>query len=124
MDRPWITGGVRLAFVGAGDLPSLLVQRVARLRDRGEVDLRYVRWALHSARFRRSVTLSGVSVPHLSADQIGSFPLRLPPLSVQRQRADVLDAQAATTRELTAAIDAQVGALAERRRALISELCR
>jgi type I restriction enzyme S subunit len=123
MDRPWIGGGVRLAFLTAADVPSVLVQRVARLRGSDGTDLRYLRWALHSRHFRDSVTLSGISVPHLRAGQIAAFAPHLPPLARQRALADELDRQSALTRDLAAAIDAQIEALAQRRRALISEMC-
>ena len=32
MDRPWVNGGVKVAVIDENDCPSLLVQRVARLR--------------------------------------------------------------------------------------------
>jgi type I restriction enzyme, S subunit len=122
MDRPWIAGGARLAFVTDADLPALLVQRVARLRPLVRLDLRYIRWALGSGRFRAAIEgeLTGVSVPHLSADQIGGYPLRLPSPDAQRRIADALDRQADLTRQLDAAIDRQIATLAERRRALIT----
>lgn len=34
MDRPWIEAGLKFAAVREADLPSLLVQRVSRLRGR------------------------------------------------------------------------------------------
>jgi type I restriction enzyme, S subunit len=122
MDRPWIGGGMRLAVVTSTDLPSLLVQRVARLRATADVELPYIRWALSSHHFRGAVEaeLTGVSVPHLSADQIGGFAIRLPPPPTQRRLAEALDMQASLTRQLIYAIDAQSAALAERRQALIT----
>jgi type I restriction enzyme, S subunit len=122
MDRPWISGGLRLAFVTPADLPSVLVQRVARLRPKTQIDIRYVRWALDSGHFRNAVegTLTGVSVPHLSADQIGGFGLRLPPWETQSQIADALERQADLTRSAKTTIDQLISTLAERRQAVIT----
>ena len=38
MDRPWIGAGLKYSAVRAADLPSLLVQRVARLRAKDGLD--------------------------------------------------------------------------------------
>lgn len=34
MDRPWVTAGLKWAYIKRNDPPALLVQRVARLRGR------------------------------------------------------------------------------------------
>lgn len=76
MDRPWIAEGTRVAEVSAADVPSLLVQRVARIRMRAGVVPRFVRYVLSSRAFRSylEADLTGVSVPHISEEQITSFP--------------------------------------------------
>ena len=94
MDRPWIPAGVKCASVGRADLPSLLVQRVARLRSNGRLNCVLLRQILSGQRFVsyvRSVQ-TGTSVPHISATQIRDFRVVLPPLAEQEMIADALDA--------------------------------
>jgi type I restriction enzyme S subunit len=123
MDRPWISGGMRMTFISEGDLPALLLQRVACLRPKSaEVDMRYVYWSLRSSRFRRAVEgeLTGVSVPHLSGDQIGGFTFPLPPLFTQREISNRLSTHSARIRKLRATMNRQAELLDERRQALIT----
>src|SRR5438132_6774103 len=44
MDRPWIDSGLKYASVRDTDLPSLLVQRVARLRGTNRLDTRFLNY--------------------------------------------------------------------------------
>lgn len=123
MDRPWISSGMRMTFISRKDLPALLLQRVACLRPKSaEVDMRYVYWSLRSSRFRQAVEgeLTGVSVPHLSGDQIGGFPFLLPPLSTQRDISDGLSTYSARIRTLRSTMSRQAELLNERRQALIT----
>jgi type I restriction enzyme S subunit len=87
MDRPWIASGARVAMVGPEDEGALLLQRVCRLRGGSKLRQRYVYYALMSDMFRQSieVDLTGVSVPHISPDQILRF--KVPVLSLQEQDA-------------------------------------
>lgn len=41
MDRPWVEAGLKWAYIKPEDPPSLLVQRVARLRAGPELDQTY-----------------------------------------------------------------------------------
>jgi type I restriction enzyme S subunit len=123
MDRPWISSGMRMTFISERDLPALLLQRVACLRPKSaEVDMEYVYWSLRSSRFRQAVEgeLTGVSVPHLSGDQIGGFTFLLPPLSTQRDISDRLSAYSARIRRLRSTMNRQAELLNERRQALIT----
>ncbi|MEU5934465.1 restriction endonuclease subunit S [Micromonospora sp. NPDC047187] len=122
MDRPWISEGARVSLVSEMDLPALLLQRVACLRPRGPIVMPYAYWALSSTHFRLSVEseMTGVSVPHLSGEQIGRFAFHLPPSGLQLRISDALACEAEQTNQLKAAISRQVDLLAERRRALIT----
>jgi len=94
MDRPWIEAGLKFARVREDDLPSLLVQRVARLRARNSLDQRYLAYVIgshHFAEYVKSVQ-TGSAVPHISGSQIEAFSLSLPDLPSQRAIADVLGA--------------------------------
>ena len=94
MDRPWIEAGLKYASVRRGDLPALLVQRVARLRGGKRSDTRFLYYVIGSRDFVQYVTSvqTGTAVPHISARQIKDFEFRLPTLWEQRAIADVLGA--------------------------------
>jgi type I restriction enzyme, S subunit len=121
MDRPWIGSGARVALIREIDLPSLLLQRVACIRSRG-TSTRYLRWVLGSSHFRLALEgeTTGVSVPHISGDQIGAFTYRLPSPDEQELLSALIqshDDLRATQAEL---VDRQLVVLAERRQALIT----
>ncbi|MYW17607.1 hypothetical protein GT045_28100 [Streptomyces sp. SID486] len=123
MDRPWVAGGARIASIRQCDLPALLLQRVACLRPKSpNINTKFIYWVLRSTQFRLAVEseMTGVSVPHLSGDQIGGFRFKFPELQAQENLATALEAQAAKTEELKTAISEQVALLAERRQALIT----
>jgi type I restriction enzyme, S subunit len=94
MDRPWIDAGLKYAQVSRRDVPSLLVQRVARLRSGERLDQAYLRYVIGSPEFVRYVlsVQTGTAVPHISATQIGAFSFMLPPLIEQRRIAGVVGA--------------------------------
>jgi type I restriction enzyme, S subunit len=85
MDRPMIQAGMRVAAIQSSDLPSLLVQRVARLRANSLSTNDFLRYALMSPAFQEHFTpiTTGVSVPHISEEQMLSF--RLPAMSLSEQ---------------------------------------
>lgn len=75
MDRPWISEGIRVAEVREEDLPCLLLQRVCKITPRSTLDTRYLKALIASRRFLAyfEPILTGVSVPHISGDQIANF---------------------------------------------------
>ena len=85
MDRPWVADGIRVAAISGENLPCLLLQRVARLRAKAEVTQGYLELILTSKSFLSyfEPMLTGISVPHISHDQIGNFEARLPPIDEQ-----------------------------------------
>jgi type I restriction enzyme, S subunit len=94
MDRPWIEAGLKYATVRSSDLPSLLVQRVARLRGTDRLDTRFLKFVIGSRTFTDHVLAiqTGTAVPHISGGQIKSFKFLLPPLAEQRAIAHILGA--------------------------------
>ena len=78
MDRPWISAGARVAEVTKSDLPCLLLQRVIRIRANKNTYQPFIKLCLASKEFKFSVEadLTGVSVPHISPDQVKSFFIR------------------------------------------------
>jgi type I restriction enzyme S subunit len=75
MDRPVINGGVKVARVEEGDVPSLLVQRVARLRPRDPGMTPLLHALLVAAPFQSylEAVQTGGHAPHISAGLIRDF---------------------------------------------------
>lgn len=95
MDRPWISAGLKYSIVREQDLPSLLVQRVARLRTKTEsLDQGFLAALIGSRSFTNYVigVQTGSAVPHISGKQIGDFDFELPPIGEQREIAATLGA--------------------------------
>jgi type I restriction enzyme S subunit len=86
LDRPVIAGGTRIARLAEDDVPSLLLQRVARIRMRGTLMEEFALLVLSAQPFRNYIApiFTGVSVPHLSPDQVKEFRLGLPPKRSKR----------------------------------------
>ncbi len=84
MDRPWVGAGVRIARVTEADLPALLLQRVARIRATG-IEPDYLERTLTGSGFMAyfEPILTGVSVPHISPDQIACYVAAVPPKAEQ-----------------------------------------
>ena len=78
MDRPWISAGARVAEVTKSDLPCLLLQRVIRIRANKNTYQPFIKLCIASKEFKFSVEadLTGVSVPHISPDQVKIFFIR------------------------------------------------
>ena len=94
MDRPWVEAGLKYGWIRAGDPQSLLVQRVARLRGINGLRSDFLRFVIGSPSFSDYIRpiVTGVNVPHISGEQIGSYRFRLPPKGVQNRVAAVLSA--------------------------------
>ena len=122
MDRPWISGGIRVARIGASDLPALLLQRVARIRPKHLLIPGYLQLVLSSPQFRAyfEPILTGVSVPHISPSQISAFRLPLPPLEQQREAVAALTQQDTAEQQVRSALRSSLSLLQERRTALVS----
>jgi type I restriction enzyme S subunit len=92
MDRPWIEAGLKHATLTEADCPSLLVQRVARLRAKPGVDQRYLGYVIRSADFTNYVLgiQTGTAVPHISGGQIKAYSFILPALKDQKKAAELL----------------------------------
>ena len=86
MDRPWISAGLKFARVRKGDLPALLVQRVARLRPKAGVDPDYLHSIVASSDFSKYIqnVTTGTAVPHISGTQIQEYKFKLPDLIAQQ----------------------------------------
>ena len=86
MDRPIIENGIRVAIVNQSDVPSLLLQRVARIRPDGrKLTRNFAFHLLNGTGFSDYLApiFTGISVPHLSPDQIKDFRVAVPELAEQ-----------------------------------------
>jgi type I restriction enzyme, S subunit len=122
MDRPWISEGMRVAVVRDLDCPSLLLQRVARLRARSILQQEYLLLLLSSMQFKRHFEpiLTGVSVPHISPGQVLGFRFRIPQADEQRRTCQVLRTHMDKLNELRAKLEDQIALLREYRQACIT----
>ena len=116
MDRPWITAGLKFARVRKSDLPSLLVQRVARLRPKAGVDADYLHSVIASADFTQHIQTitTGTAVPHISGKQIQEYKFKLPDIDTQRSIGSLLiafDDRITLLRETNATLEAIAQAL-------------
>ena len=78
MDRPWISGGFKIARYSRADGPALLVQRVARIRGIDDVPNEWLHAALDSREFERHCRPTETTVPHISPLELKSFPVVIP----------------------------------------------
>ncbi len=87
LDRPIISTGLKYAVVRRTDLPSLLLQRVAKLEPRqGEITIEYLELWLISPEFTSNIDPGRSNgVPHISTRQLESLSLFLPPIEEQRR---------------------------------------
>lgn len=94
MDRPWTGPGLRYAALRPGDVPGLLVQRVACLRALPPLDQRFLACLIGSPAFTAYVlgVQTGTAVPHISGRQIQDFCFALPPPREQRAIGELLGA--------------------------------
>ena len=90
MDRPIIEGGVRVASVSENDVPALLLQRVARIRPRQELSSTFTLLLLTGKSFADYLEplFTGISVPHVSPEQIKSYRIALPNT---REQTEIVD---------------------------------
>lgn len=122
MDRPWISTGVRVAAISAVDLPCLLLQRVARIRSRTSVRQQYVIAVIESKSFKDyfAPIFTGVSVPHVSPEQILNYAFALPSDEEQVRMLRHIESESKKMESLAHQIDNAISRLNEYRSSLIS----
>ncbi len=122
MDRPLIAEGIRMAKVKESDLPCMLLQRVASLKKGNQLNADYLLALLSSEMFvaHFAPETTGVSVPHISPEQIYNFVIPVPPIGEQDKIADFIFTETAKFDTLTAEAQRAIALLQERRTALIS----
>lgn len=122
MDRPLIAEGVRVAKIQSWDLPCLLLQRVAKLQTGPLLIPDYLMRLLSSEMFVAHFLpdTTGVSVPHISPEQIYNFIIPVPSVPEQQQIVAFLAAETKKLTSLKAEAERSISLLKERRGALIA----
>jgi len=122
MDRPWVGGGLRLAMISSDDLPAYVVQRVARILGVRGVSQEYLFYLLSAPGFSSyfDPITTGVSVPHISTDQIGEYYFALPPRAERREIVEFIELNTSKFKKLVDGAERAVILMQERRKALIS----
>jgi type I restriction enzyme S subunit len=91
MDRPWISSGFKINMLTSADLPSLLVQRTARIRSKS-INIFFLYFLYNSKSFERQAKPTETTVPHISPKDIRNFQIPVPPIELQNQFADRVQA--------------------------------
>ena len=106
MDRPVISGGLKVARLRSSDIPALLLQRVARFQPTNAIDPGFLYRFINGEIFFRHIgaTATGTQLPHISATDIGTTPVLLPPLNEQKRIVARIDALTEKSREAREAL--------------------
>ncbi len=122
MDRPFIKAGTRVAVAGELDDGSLLVQRVCRIRPEVPELAPLIAATVRSPRFAAYIEsdLTGVSVPHLSEEQLGAFRVPESCLADDGLLARRLESGTARHEVISTRLAKQLDLLVEHRQALIT----
>ncbi len=123
MDRPWVKAGLKCAKLTINEMPSLLVQRTARLRANSKIDSSFL---YHLIRSRGFITYllkgqTGLGVPHISGPQILSFSFSRPLLTEQQKIVQQLDKLSAETKRLEAMYQQKLNALEELKKSILQK---
>lgn len=78
MDRPWISGGFKIAKVTQDDLPSLLLQRVMRVRGDTAEETCFYYYVLRQPAFLLHTYMTETTIPHISPKDIFSYSIPKP----------------------------------------------
>ena len=123
MDRPWVKAWLKCARLSKNDLPALLVQRTACLRNKKKLNNSFLYYIVRSREFMNHLlsVQTGSWVPHISGQQILDFSFSLPSLLEQSRIVAHLDAVRAETDRLAALYEQKLADLDELRRSVLQE---
>lgn len=123
MDRTWIKSGIKYAVLTDDDVPSILVQRVARLRCLPNLDTKFLAMLIGGKSFEKYVVSiqTGTGVPHISPTQIKDFSFPLPDLHAQQQIAERLSLMETQCNALALAYEAKIQSLDALRQSLLQK---
>lgn len=123
MDRPWVKAGLKCATVTEQDLPSLLVQRTARLRSDRNLDSSYLFYLIKSRAFTQHLlgAQKGIGVPHISAQQILDFQFCRPQIMEQQRLVQKLDCLSAQSKKLESIYQQKINSLEELKKSILQK---
>lgn len=124
LDRPIISSGIKVARVGAVDLPALLVQRVGRfLIDPQRLDADYLYAYLQTDLFISKISGhdQSLGVPHISPSQVEGIEIPLPEVSVQRALSKQLNEVTCTWEVAATAMQSQLNDLSKLPKAILAQ---
>ncbi len=124
MDRPIIGSGVRATIIEEKDIPALLLQRVARLRPTDKLDAGFLLLLLRGQLFRNYMApiFTGISVPHLSPEQIKSFKVMMPPFDEQKAIVSHLASETGSLDTAVSRLQREIELLREYRTRLVADV--
>ncbi|GAB3481083.1 restriction endonuclease subunit S [Marinomonas epiphytica] len=122
MDRPWVSSGIRVAEIKKADLPCLLLQRVGRIRGNKNALTAYIKLLLSTDLFLNyfGPMLTGISVPHISSEQIEDFCAPIPPVEEQERILEFLNSETAKHDQGISSTQQQIEKLKEYKTTLIN----
>ena len=123
MDRPWVKAGLKCAKLTKNELPSLLVQRTARLRATSKIDSSFLYHLIRSRGFIAYLLKgqTGLGVPHISGPQILSFIFSKPSIIDQQKIVQQLDKLSTETKRLEAMYQQKLDALEELKKSILQK---
>lgn len=122
MDRPWVSDGIRVAVLREWDIPALLLQRVCKISARASINAGYLKLLLTSRRFLAyfEPIMTGVSVPHISPDQVRNFRFSYVPFEEQVRISTRIELARQQVSKISGLAEASINRLREYRAALIT----
>ena len=121
MDRPLISSGLKIAQAKKSDLPCLLVQRMARFRPNSSISNDYLFITLQTQSFIAHLfkEQTGTQLPHISAKDIMSFEIPLPPLDEQRRIVAEVERRLSVVGEVESTVEAGLARSARLRQSVL-----
>jgi type I restriction enzyme S subunit len=123
LDRPVVSGGLKVARVSSADLPALLLQRVGRFQLKESIQADYLYHFLHTQDFIGEITAhdQSLGVPHVSPKQVEQVQLPVPSMAEQCTIAARIEAELGDASALAAHLSARLTALDHLPSALLRE---
>ncbi|TDQ18899.1 type I restriction enzyme S subunit [Algoriphagus boseongensis] len=90
MDRPWISSGFKIGQVDKEGIPSLLIQRTARIRAK-KINQNFLYYSLRNRAFKIHCKPTETTVPHISPRDIKSYKILCPPPALQERFSSIVD---------------------------------
>ena len=113
LDRPLVSGGIKVARIEDRDTPALLLQRVARFILGPNVTAEYLYRFLFTDSFIAAITGhdQSLGIPHASPRQVGGALIPIPPVERQRRLAAELEERLVTIDAMAKSVDAEFEAI-------------